>query len=211
MKHFDYYANLDDYSVEVVDYFDEEFVDRLYSLTESYYLSDRQKAINYSRERLSSALLVDLRFEFGFYLVKHKENVVACFGIDNFCNWGVISRYINISNTPFFIPFGHGVGFPFAANHLKGEIIGLCSTQNLDQKDIMNLINKRYARHIDCDNMFGQAARLTLKTRMLPHTVWYRQCEQDVFVYDNDVDPPFEIYDRSRILQKPRQLFSKKV
>ena len=67
----------------------------------------------------------------------------------------------------------------------------------------MVLINRRYARNTDKDGMFGSAARLSQKTRLLPYNVWYRGCEQNVFVYDNENDPPFEKYDGSRILQRP--------
>ena len=202
MMQFDYYADLNDYDVEVVYKYDQDFVERIATLARPYSSSDKRTSNNYSPSRLYSALINDKRCEHGFYIVKHKGRVIVCFGVDDFHGWGVISRYLNLSGTSLFIPFGHGVGIPFAIDILGDRVKGICSTQNVDQKDIIDLVRNRYGRRLGEDNLYGSAAALAVTTRKLPYNIWYRNKQQTAFVYCNKEDPPFLKYEEyNRLLQ----------
>lgn len=184
------WSRLEDYTAEVVTNYTNEFVESIVDLYSQYGSTNNQKSINYTPDRVRHCF--HTRFEHGFYIVKFKGNIVVTFGVDDFQGWGVISRYLRHGDSSFFIPVGHGVGIPFAMQTLKGKIKGLCSTQNKDQKDMMGLIQRRYGNRITDNDLFGAAARLARKVRKLPHDVLYRNTVQEAYVYDSEIDPPFQ-------------------
>jgi hypothetical protein len=194
------FGNVNDYEVRIIKDYTESFVNYITDLSFDYANGGHEQSINYTRERFMVAFFNDKRFTHGYCLVEHKGNPILSFGLDDFYGWAVISRYLRYADrqedTSLFVPIGYGVAFPHVISNVKG-IKGLCSTQNVNTRDLMGMIFKRYKRHIGSGDLFGKAAEMITKTRKLPYSVTYRHTIQDVFVYDNENDPPFEKYDRS--------------
>lgn len=194
MKTIDDYLNLNDYQIEIINNYTDDFIDKIINLSKLYHSQSRELSENYSRERLYFAFKRGKRFEYGYCLVKHKGKLVLSFGIDNFEGWGVVARYLRYpdkdDDTSLFVPFGYGVAFPYVINNVP-NIKGLCSVQNVTQRDLMGMVFKRYGKHIKENNLLGSASRLINKSRKLPYTVWYRSHEQFVYVYGSIDNPPF--------------------
>lgn len=196
MRTIDDYTNIEDYEVELIKDYDADFIEMISRQSYKYSISKKELSSNYTHHRFKVAIKNDKRFQHGYCFVKHRNRLVLSFGLDDFQGWGVISRYLRHTDenddTSLFVPIGYGVAFPFVMKNLNDSIVGLCSTQNIKQRDLMGMIFKRYTQYSDREDMLGAAARLIRRTRKLPYTVWYRNCEQSVFVYNNDLNPPFK-------------------
>lgn len=185
------YSDLNDYTVQVYTKYDIAFVEFVVDLCRPFSESNKPKAINYAPEQIRR-YFNNGRFAHGFYIVKFRGSIVVTFGVDDYKGWGVISRYLRHGNSSFFIPFGHGVGIPFAHEHLKNKIVGLCSTQNKDQKDLIGILHKYYSKNIEDDGMFGVAARTAAQVKKINYDIIYRDTLQTAYTYYTDLTPPFQ-------------------
>lgn len=190
------WANRDDYTVEVHTSYTHDFIEYVVELYRPYSEGDNLKAENYTPERIRNCFRQ--KFEYGFYIVKFKGQIILTFGVDNFEGWAVVTRYLRHGDKSLFIlPLAHGIGVPFVIKHLGDRVKGVCSTQNKDSKDLMGAVARRYAKFVDDDNMFGDAAKVSRDLNKLPYTVNYRGVEQVVYVYHSKKQadiPPFRKY-----------------
>ena len=185
------YSDLNDYDVEVHTSYDTTFVEYVVDLCRPFGESNNPKAINYTPEQIRR-YFNNGRFAHGFYIVKFKGSIVITFGVDDYKGWGVISRYLRHGDSSFFIPFGHGVGIPFAQERLKTKIVGLCSTHNKDQKDLIKILHKYYSKNINDNGMFGIAARTAAQVKKIDYDIIYRDTIQTAYTYYTDSIPPFQ-------------------
>lgn len=185
------YSNLSDYTVEVTHEFTADYIESVVRLCQPYSIVGKTKADNYAPDRIRQ-MFESGRFGFGFYIVKFKGEVVLTFGVDNFRGWGVITRYLRHTDHSHYVPFICGVGIPFLQSYLKDEVIGLCSTHNVDQRNIAEVRLK--AKPTEIDNIYTVAARTVRKIKRLDHNVLYRSVVQTVYTIDTDLIPPFAIH-----------------
>ena len=182
------YSNLSDYTVEVTREFTADYIEYVVRLCQPYSNECKTKADNYAPDRIRQ-MFQSGRFGFGFYIVKHKGSVVLTFGVDNFQGWGVITRYLRHTDHLHYVPFICGVGIPFLQTYLKDHVIGLCSTHNVDQRNIAEVRLK--AKPVEIDTIYTVAARTVKTIKRLEKNVLYRSVVQTAYTIDTDLIPPF--------------------
>ena len=135
------------------------------------------------------------RFAHGFYVIKEGDTIVATLGLDNFKGWGVITRYLRHDNDTM-VRGMLGLFIYFISQNLNANITGLCSTQNIDQRDLMavkaRLLNKRMERYPSNNTIFHATADVMQNCKKLDYNVNYRNTIQEVYTYYTNKIPPFE-------------------
>ena len=179
----------ENYTVEVVTDFTPSFIDEITSLYLPYSQTDGGLAENYSPQRIRHNFASG-RFHYGFFTTRHLGKIVLTFGVDDFQGWGVITRYLRHGGG-YFVPVAYGVAIPYTLTHLSSHIKGLCSTHNVDQRKIMDVVQKRYGEG-GTHTLQQAAADLISKIRVLPYSVVYRNTIQSVCTYNTNMIPPFK-------------------
>lgn len=187
------YSNLEDYSVEIVNDFTPSFIESVVALYQPYSQQGKEKTENY-KPHMVRHMFSSGRFRLGFCYVKFKGNIVLTFGIDDFNGWAVVARYLRHTNNSKFVPFLFGVAIPHLQKHFAKQIRGICVTQNIDQRNIVSAILKRFEKTDQQNNIYSSAADQIRRVRQLPVNVIYRGTEQYAFYIPNENDiPPFHL------------------
>ena len=185
-----------DYSkfvVECTTNYTPKFIEYVIELYRDYGIHGKQKAENYTPDRIRSNFNQD-RFGYGFYIVKYEGSVVASFGVDQLERWAVITRYLrhtksNILESWFFF----GVCYPFVIEHLQNQIDGVCWTRNMGMQDFTGIMVRRFPNKQKQNYLFERAANYINKIQKVPGTVLYRGVEQSAhFIPLNQSAPPFK-------------------
>lgn len=187
-----------DYTVEVVYDYTPEFIEYVVDLCDRRSKELKELNDNYTSERIRHCFISG-RFKHGFYIVKLQEEVLATFGVDDFCGWGVMCRYL--VHKPGKWLYLLGVSYPFVEHELAGKVIGVCHTQNRDSRKIRDTMVNRLVIRGKCNRdlltTIGAATEVFENTRKLNYEVWYRGTVQEVVTYYTDLIPPFERYSGS--------------
>lgn len=185
-----------DYSVEVTRNFTSEYINYISTLYGTKCSRVKEKSENYTKERMKFNFESG-RFTHGFYIVKCKEQIVWTFGVDDFCNWGVVCRLLKHNSSSSLFPVIGAIAMPFVCEYLKDDVVGICGTQNIDKR---NLFERGIARRSrvaermqeDPNNIFTLVSHT--KYTKLDYDVFYRNTRQQVYLVNTKKIPPFERY-----------------
>lgn len=179
----------ENYTVEIVTDFTQEFIESVVNMYYPYSTSNNSLSENYSPQRIRHCFAAQ-RFEHGFVITRYCNDIVLTFGIDDFCGWGVITRYLRHGGG-YFVPVAYGVAIPHILSTMSLQIKGLCSTHNINERKIMDVVQDRYRKSGD-SSLLESAASLISKIRTVPYNVVYRNTVQSVCTYDTNMIPPFK-------------------
>lgn len=185
------------YTIELTHDYTREYVDYVCRLCDFRSKTLSEKNDNYSYERMKYCFDVG-RFAHGFYIIKCKGVVVCTGGVDDFKGWAVGTRYLRHNNdTNNLLPLRWFLG-TIIHEHLDKKIIGFCTTQNLDQRNVIGLNEKmqertkRRAEQYGPDSIFAAAIDVNNNTKKMNFPILYRNTVQEVYTYYTDKIPPFE-------------------
>lgn len=186
------WLDLSKYRIEQHCNYSVEFVKWISNLYHNYSQKQNKRlSENYTSSKIKS-MFNNNRFKHGFFIIYHNNKAVAGFGLDEFQRWCVITRFLlMLENQKIHLPIGSGIGIPYAYQYASDVGIGLCSTENVSSKKYMDVIKKRYEKHINKPDLLGEAARALSTVKKLPYTVWYRGVEQYAYTYNTELIPPF--------------------
>jgi hypothetical protein len=184
--------NTSDFTVEIVTDYTDAFVDYIVDLYDSRSESIKELNINYKAETMRRCFKTG-RFVHGFVLVKERGILTMTYGIDDFKGWGVFTRFLTHSPNTWKYPFGYefGVVFPIIEQHVKGRVIGLCSTHNASSRNFVAIIGKRLKKPTTT-LLAKLAAEVHMNIKILDYKVKYRSTVQEVLTFNTDLIPPFD-------------------
>lgn len=193
MTSYQYYANVEDYSIERTTDFTNDYIEYIVDLCKPYSEHGKEKPENYTPETITR-LFKTGRFKNGFFVIKHLGKVVLTFGVDDFKGWAVGTRYLrhdNDINAPM-TPLAAGVASKYIYDNMRNDIVGLCTTHNIDARNWIE-IGKRKYRDVDGDDIYGITARESRNTKKLDYPFMYRGVVQIGYTYwGTDLIPPFD-------------------
>ncbi len=185
--------NTSDFTVEIVTDYTDAFVDYIVDLYDSRSDSIKELNNNYKAETMKRCFKTG-RFAHGFVLVKEQGVLIMTYGIDDFKGWGVFTRLLTHSPSTWKHPYGYefGVVFPIIEQHVKGKVIGLCSTHNVSSRNnTVRICSKRFKKP-PTTLLAKLAAEVHKNIKILDYTVRYRSTVQEVVTYNTDLIPPFD-------------------
>lgn len=197
-----------EYSVDITypkDYTNDyvEYVCQLYDKSSR---NLKEKKENYTYETMKRCFNTN-RFEGGFVIMEHNNQIVLSGGLDYFKGWAVLTRLLrfnNLSKGSASFPL-KGVLYQLAG---KKDFVknaeGLCLTQNLNQRNVAGISQTflkqklhKQAEKYGPESIYAAALDINENTRKLDYPVWYRNTVQEVYTFYTDKIPPFEKYSGS--------------
>ena len=193
MTNYQYYAAVENYTVECTTNFTDEYIEYIVDLCKPYSEHGKEKPENYSPET-TRRLFKTGRFKHGFFVIKHYDKVVLTFGLDDFKGWAVGTRYLrhdNDINAPL-TPLAAGIASSYIYDNLRNDIVGLCTAHNIDTRNWVDIGLRKY-RNADGDNIYGIAARTCKGAKKIDQPFMYRGVVQTGYTYwGTDLVPPFD-------------------